>query len=313
MNKKLKITLLSIIIIVISIFLIQKINKITSERNISKMKESIISMYEKTYPDDKFYFMKGPDYNSDLGSTNIRYRGIISSDRLEKLGYYQGIEIGTEKYDDGVNVEDYKDTLEYLKFYLPLKEEAKKVFGNNLIFEINGTYTDEMDENIKNRMGTNMSRDEKTGLGVIVFTMFADDLEKDIMEKQDEWKEKMLAIGKKYWEYYNVTASMQLYIFERKLLYSHDLAWTSIGGIKDNDEKLKGYLERIRAGKKLNQEEEAYVLGRMGNNDLFIHISNANYNGKNVRFIDFGTDRLKIDEELNLENIKIITFVGRED
>ncbi len=303
MNKKLKKILFIITIVIISVFLIKKLYQLNIARNLSKMKKSIISMYKESYPEDNFYFVNGPDYNWDFGSTNIRYRGIISSDILDKLGYYQGIEIGLEKHNEGVDVSEYKDMLNYLDVYLPLRQEAKNVFGDNLIFAINGTYTDSMHENIKSRIGINMERQKKTGLGAVIFTMFVDDLEKDVMEKQEEWKEKILTIGKRYWQYYNVTASLQLYIFDRKLLYSHDLAWASIGEIKNGDPKLKGYLEKTRSGDRLTLEEEAYVLGRMRSGYSFISVSCDYYNYKNIRSFYFGTDDIREEEKLILENV----------
>lgn len=303
MNKKLKKILFIITIVIISVFLIKKLYQLNIARNLSKMKKSIISMYKESYPEDNFYFVNGPDYNWDFGSINIRYRGIISSDILDKLGYYQGIEIGLEKHNEGVDVSEYKDMLNYLDVYLPLRQEAKNVFGDNLIFAINGTYTDSMHENIKSRIGINMERQKKTGLGAVIFTMFVDDLEKDVMEKQEEWKEKILTIGKRYWQYYNVTASLQLYIFDRKLLYSHDLAWASVGGIKNTDMKLKGYLEKIRSGDRLTLEEEAYVLGRMRSGYSFISVSSDYYNYKNIRSFKLRTDDIREEEKLILENV----------
>lgn len=298
-NKK----LILLISLFISMIFLNSCTNLLQKVPLKTVEKRVIQTYEAAYTGEKFYFLSGPVYDPEKGRTNIRYRGLISTKKLEEMGYYKGISIEMENPNSDVWVRDYADTLEYLEMYLPLKNEAKKVFGDNLIFEINGTYTDSMDENIKKRMGTNMPRDKKTGLGVIVLTVFADDLDKDVMEKQIEWKEKILAIGKRYWEYYNVTASIQLYIFERKLLYSHDLAWASIGGIKNTDKRLKGYLERIRVEEKLNQEEEAYMLGRMGNNDLFIHVSNIKYNYKNLISIKLGTDTMKKEEELKLDNV----------
>lgn len=305
-NKK----LILLISLFISMIFLNGCTNLLQKVPLKTVEKRVIQTYEAAYTGEKFYFLSGPVYDPEKGRTNIRYRGLISTKKLEEMGYYKGISIEMEKPNSDIWVRDYADTLEYLEMYLSIKNEAKKVFGDNIIFEINGTYTDSMDENIKKRMGINMPRDKKIGLGVIVLTVFADDLDKDVMEKQSEWKEKMLAIGKRYWEYYNVTASIQLSIFDRKLLYSHDLAWASIGGIKNTDTKLKGYLERVRAGKRLNTEEEAYVLERMGNDRLFGKMSYNYYKYENLRSFYLGTDRMKKEEELICSNVEYVDFKG---
>lgn len=62
--------------------------------------ETVISTFKKRFHEDNFYFIQGLDYKFDL-TTNIRYRGILYSDRLEKLGYPFGLEIALEGGSDG--------------------------------------------------------------------------------------------------------------------------------------------------------------------------------------------------------------------
>lgn len=300
--------ILMMIFICINIIFINGCTNLLQKVPLKTVEKKVIQTYEAAYPGEQFYFLSGPVYDPEKGRTNIRYRGLISTKKLEDMGYYKGISIEMENPNSDVWVRDYADTLEYLEMYLPLKNEAKKVFGDNLIFEINGTYTDGLRDIVMNNLGKNLPVDKKTGFSSVVITMFVDDLDKDVAEKQNEWKEKMLAIGKKYWEHYNLLSSFQLSIFDRKLLYSHDLAWKNIGGIKNTDTKLKGYLERVRVGKRLNTEEEAYVLEKMGSNTIFVHLSNINYDYENLRSFDLGTDRMKKEEELKLDSIKLETY-----
>lgn len=296
---------ITILLIFVTMIFINGCTNFLQKIPLKTVEKRVIQTYEAAYSGEKFYFLSGPVYDPEKGRTNIRYRGLISTKKLEDMGYYKGISIEMENPNSDVWVRDYVETLEYLKYYLPLKEEAKKIFGDNLIFEINGTYTDGVRDIVLNNLGKNLPVDKKTGFSSVVFTMFVNDLDKDVMEKQIEWKEKMLAIGKKYWEYYNLLGSFQLYIFDRKLLYSHDLAWANIGEIKNTDTKLKGYLERIRAGERLSQEEEAYVLGRMGSGYAFISVSYDFYKYKNLISVKFGTDTIRKEEELILKNISI--------
>ena len=62
--------------------------------------ETVINTFKKKFPQDNFYFIQGLDYKFDL-STNIRYRGILYSDRLEKLGYPYGLHLALEENDKG--------------------------------------------------------------------------------------------------------------------------------------------------------------------------------------------------------------------
>ncbi|WP_291256655.1 hypothetical protein [Fusobacterium sp.] len=57
--------------------------------------ETVINTFKKKFPQDNFYFIQGLDYKFDL-TTSIRYRGILYSDRLEKLGYPFDLEMALE-------------------------------------------------------------------------------------------------------------------------------------------------------------------------------------------------------------------------
>lgn len=97
----------------------------------------VISRLEKRIPDDKFYFIRGMERDRSL-STNIRYRGIVYSDKLKEKKSFAGIQIALEDMDELWKYEDdfvrqYENALAYPRAIAPVRENAKKLFGEDII------------------------------------------------------------------------------------------------------------------------------------------------------------------------------------
>ena len=98
---------------------------------------TVIKTFENKFPQDKFYFIQGLDYKFDL-STNIRYRGILYSDRLEKMGYPFGLELALEGGSDGSEyLETYEGLFLKLQVDKPIEDKMKEIFGPKSVLENN--------------------------------------------------------------------------------------------------------------------------------------------------------------------------------
>ena len=65
----------------------------------------VLESLENRIPDDNFYFIRGIDRDRSL-STNIRYRGIVYSDKLKEEKSFAGIQIALENMDELWKYED---------------------------------------------------------------------------------------------------------------------------------------------------------------------------------------------------------------
>jgi hypothetical protein len=268
---------------------------------INKIKKKVMFDYVIAYPQEEFKIIYSPTYNMSFGSTNIRYRVLMSSKRLEDLGYYNGFQVNLESVDSPIDTRNYKWKLDYLDIYTPLKREAKEILGENIIFEIDGTYTSGLRKVVLNNLGTDLPVKEKTGFSKIIFTAFVDDLDKE-MESIDVWKEKMYKLGKRYWEYYNILGALQLYIYDREVLKNYELISSSLGLVTIKDSKIKDILNKIKKNEEIPKEKESYLLDRMITGDLFM---DASIEKNKIIAVYFFTNFMKNKIELNMTNVKV--------
>ena len=98
---------------------------------------TVIRTFEKKFPQDKFYFIQGLDYKFDL-NTSIRYRGILYSDRLEKMGYPFGLELALESGSDGSEyLENYESLFLKIEVDKPIEKKMKEIFGEKSVLDNN--------------------------------------------------------------------------------------------------------------------------------------------------------------------------------
>ena len=88
----------------------------------------VLESLESRIPDDNFYFIRGIDRDRSL-STNIRYRGIVYSDKLKEEKSFAGIQIALENMDELWKYEDdfvrqYENALAYPRAVTPIRENA---------------------------------------------------------------------------------------------------------------------------------------------------------------------------------------------
>jgi hypothetical protein len=267
---------------------------------INKIKKKVMFDYVIAYPQEEFKIIYGPTYNMSFGSTNIRYRMLMSSKRLEDLGYYNGFQVNLESVDSQIDTRNYKWKLDYLDIYTPLKREAKKIFGENIIFEIDGTYTTAKFKHYRENLGKDVEL--KPSLGMVIFTAFVDDLDKE-MGNIDVWKEKMYKLGKKYWEYYNAKGALQMYIYDREVLKNYDLISSSLGLATIKDSKIKDILNKIKKNEGISKEEESYLLDRMITGKLL-------YNNTLIA-VFFETNEIEKKENLIKEKIEAMRLENK--
>ena len=151
--------------------------------------ETVINTFKKKFPQDNFYFIQGLDYKFDL-STNIRYRGILYSDRLEKLGYPFGLELALEGGSDGSSyLENYEALFWQLEIDKPIEEKMKEIFGELSILNNNNSMTKAKYEHLKSIRGKNIPFEEKNGALYTIVNVFVDrleDIDKEEMKKKME-------------------------------------------------------------------------------------------------------------------------------
>jgi len=99
--------------------------------------DTVIRTFKRKFPQDNFYFIQGLDYKFDI-TTNIRYRGILYSDRLEKLNYPFGLELALEGNSDGYEyLESYEGLFLKLQVDKPIEDKMKEIFGPKSVLENN--------------------------------------------------------------------------------------------------------------------------------------------------------------------------------
>ena len=118
-----------ILIAIIVVFLLGK--EITKSINNRK----VLKEFKRIIPNDNFYFIRGLDRERSF-ATNIRYRGIVYSDKLKEAKSKMGIEIALESLSSLWMYESdykrmYENALAYPKAEKYVRENAKKIFGEN--------------------------------------------------------------------------------------------------------------------------------------------------------------------------------------
>ena len=240
--------------------------------------ETVINTFKKKFPQDNFYFIQGLDYKFDL-STNIRYRGILYSDRLEKLGYPFGLELALEGGSDGSSyLENYKALFWQLEIDKPIEEKMKEIFGELSILNNNNSMTKAKYEHLKSIRGKNIPFEEKNGALYTIVNVFVDRLE-DI--DKEEMKKKTYKFAKFLYDDINLVTYLQIYIRDNTFFEDYNLVAYQVYPPFREREDIKKILEKIKAKEKISKDEKIALVNvfykgfnyKMRNTSLNINFS----------------------------------------
>lgn len=218
----------------------------------SKNRE-VLNTFEKAYPEDNFYFIQGLDYKFDL-STNIRYRGILYSDRLEKLNYPFGLELALESGSDGWEYLDNYEAL-FLKIEVdkPIEEKMKEVFGElSVLYNHYGVSINGYKEFLAD-VGKALSFDKKGRADYTVVNVFVDRLE-DI--DKEEMKRKTYKFAKFLYDYMNLKTYLQVYIRDNTFFEDYNLVAYQVYPPFRKREDIKKILEKIKSKEEISKDEK---------------------------------------------------------
>lgn len=219
----------------------------------------VLESLENRIPDDNFYFIRGIDRDRSL-STNIRYRGIVYSDKLKEEKSFAGIQIALENMDELWKYEDdfvrqYENALAYPRATRPIRENAKKIFGDDIvvyvdfpmIWDLKGQ-VDFIEENIGKET-------DEIANAMAYIDIFVEDIRKvDI----DEYKKKLFNLHELLYRKYNYDVDINMYLRDRKYLTYEEIEKNIFYLYKD-EPKVKELLKRYKATGELSPKEIGYL------------------------------------------------------
>lgn len=274
-----------------------------------KAKEYICQELKK-YTGENFWFIKGLDRERSFG-TEVKYRGIIYSERLQKIRWREGLEIGLSSLEN-INTKyiayKYASLMKSTKIESIVEEKAREMFGDKIIFYNVGMTTDHMYSNIINNQGINLDITKKSGYNYSVLNIFVDDLEKVDIE---EYRKKVFEFGKYMNEYMNIRSALNVEIRDDKVFENYNLIRENIAPMFMDNPQIKNLCEKIKRKEKLNNKEKQeliYAFYKGGFNDyeissmiiyLFYFTFEENFpiDVKNIKYSKYNLGKVVIYEK----------------
>ena len=220
----------------------------------------VLESLENRIPDDNFYFIRGIDRDRSL-STNIRYRGIVYSDKLKEEKSFAGIQIALENMDELWKYEDdfvrqYENALAYPRATRPIRENAKKIFGDDIvvyvdfpmIWDLKGQ-ADFIEENIGKET-------DEIANAMAYIDIFVEDIRKVDIE---EYKKKLFNLHEILYKKYNYDVDINMDLQDRKYLTYEELE-KNIFYLYKNEPKVKELLKIYKNTGELSPKELGYLL-----------------------------------------------------
>ena len=240
--------------------------------------DKVLEVIQKQVPDDNFYFIRGLEREYGF-NTNVRYRGIIYSDKLKEAKAFMGIQVALEDLDSLYMWEDdfkdqYENALASPRLTKIIRENAKKVFGDDIVVYVDlseAMFLKEGIEFVKQNIG-NFIPDEKVGLRVSI-DVFVDDITKVNI---DEYKKKLFNLHQTLYKNYNINSNIDMNLRNRKYL-TYDIVKNHIFYIFKDEPQVKKYLKKYKEEKTLPPKEMGYLM------DYFT-INFDNDNSYKIRF-----------------------------
>ena len=220
----------------------------------------VIDTLKKQIPNDNFYFIRGIERERSL-STNIRYRGIVYSDKLKEAKSFSGIQVALEdmeelwKYEDDF-VRQYENALAYPRAVAPIRENAKKIFGDDIvvyvdfpmIWDLKGQ-ADFIEENVGKKA-------DEIANAMAYIDVFVEDIrEVDI----NEYKKKLFNLHEILYKKYNYDVDINMDLQDRKYLTYEELE-KNIFYLYKNEPKVKELLKIYQDTGELSPKELGYLL-----------------------------------------------------
>ena len=220
----------------------------------------VIDTLKKQIPNDNFYFIRGIERERSL-STNIRYRGIVYSDKLKEAKSFSGIQVALEdmeelwKYEDDF-VRQYENALAYPRAVAPIRENAKKIFGEDIvvyvdfpmIWDLKGQ-ADFIEENVGKKA-------DEIANAMAYIDVFVEDIrEVDI----NEYKKKLFNLHEILYKKYNYDVDINMYLRDRKYLTYEEIKSKIFYLFKD-EVIIKNLLKKYEKNGYLSSKEMGYLM-----------------------------------------------------
>ena len=214
---------------------------------------TVIKTFENKFPQDKFYFIQGLDYKFDL-STSIRYRGILYSNRLEKMGYPFGLELALEGGSDGSEyLENYESLFLKIQVDKPIEKKMKEIFGKKSVLNNNYWVSPKGYKEMLEIIGKRVPFEEKGGAYSTIVNVFVDRLE-DI--DKEEMKRKAYQFARFLQDDINLTTYLQIYIRDNSFFENYNLAAYQVYPPFRNRKDIKIILNKIKNKEKISEKEK---------------------------------------------------------
>ena len=220
----------------------------------------VLESLESRIPDDNFYFIRGIDRDRSL-STNIRYRGIVYSDKLKEEKSFAGIQIALENMDELWKYEDdfvrqYENALAYPRAVTPIRENAKKIFGEDIVVYVDLSSSFFLKEGVEFVEANIGHYVEGTKFGAMAYIdIFVEDIRKVDIE---EYKKKLFNLHEILYKKYNYDVDINMYLRDRKYLTYEEIEKNIFYLYKD-EPKVKELLKRYKATGELSAKEIGYL------------------------------------------------------
>ena len=214
---------------------------------------TVIKTFENKFPQDKFYFIQGLDYKFDL-NTSIRYRGILYSDRLEKMGYPFGLELALEGGSDGSEyLENYEGLFFKLQVDKPIEDKMKEIFGPKSVLNNNYWVSPKGYREMLEIIGKKVPFEEKGGAESTIVNVFVDKLENI---NKEEMKQKTYKFARYLYDEINLTTYLQVYIRDNTFFENYNLVAYQVYPPFRNREDIKIILNKIKNKEKISEKEK---------------------------------------------------------
>lgn len=225
------------------------------------LKKEIVEALNKE-TGDEFWFIQG--FSKDTNAaTNINYRAIVFSKKLQEMDSFSGVEIALEDLSiDPMKIEiilqGYRAIMRALELDGMVEKKAREIFGEKTNLYNDWSMTEGQYNWIKERLGKkNLSYEEKNGANSTIVNYFVNDLDK---LDNEEIKKKTYELARFIYEDMNYVTALQVYVRDDKYFADYDLVKWSINGNFINRKDIQGLLKKIQEGEKLEEQERVQLV-----------------------------------------------------